>query len=70
MHMIYINAEFFSAQKPLVDQGFIIKASRSHSDTPHSVRLLWTSDRPDAEPSTWQHTIHAYGRAATGIGSK
>jgi hypothetical protein len=25
-------------------------------DTPHSVGLLWTSDRPDAETSTWRHT--------------
>jgi hypothetical protein len=34
-------------------RGFlIIEASRSHSDTPHSVRLLWTSDRLDAETST------------------
>jgi hypothetical protein len=24
--------------------------------TPHSVRLLWTGDQPDAETSTWQHT--------------
>jgi hypothetical protein len=42
------------AQLPLVDQD-LIEASRSHSDTPHSVRLLWTSDQPDAESSTWQH---------------
>jgi hypothetical protein len=33
---------------------------------PHSVGLLWTSDQPDAEVSTWQHTtliryIHAPG---------
>jgi len=33
----------------------IIEASRSHSGTPHSVGLLWTSDRSDAE-TTWQHT--------------
>jgi len=26
----------------------------SNSDTPHSVRLFWTSDRPIAEISTWQ----------------
>ena len=26
--------------------------TRTHSDTPHSVGLLWTSDRPDAETST------------------
>jgi hypothetical protein len=36
-----------------VGQGLlIIEASRSHSDTPHSVGLLWTSDQPDAETST------------------
>jgi hypothetical protein len=34
----------------------IVEVSRSHSDTPHSVGLLWTSDRPVAETSTWQHT--------------
>ena len=33
----------------------IIKASRSKA-TAHSVGLLWTSDQPDAETSTWQHT--------------
>jgi hypothetical protein len=41
----------------LVGQGLlIIEDSWSHSDTPHSVRLLWTSDQPDAETSTWHHT--------------
>jgi len=25
-------------------------------DTPQSVGLLWTSDQPDAETCTWQHT--------------
>jgi hypothetical protein len=54
------------AQKPLVGQGlFIIEASRSHS-----VGLLWTADRPDAETSTWQHTtlttdIHTTGGIRT-----
>ena len=34
-------------------QGFLfIEASRSYSDTPQPVGLLWTSDRPDAETST------------------
>jgi hypothetical protein len=32
----------------------IMEASRSHSDTLHSVGLPWTSDQPDVE--TWQHT--------------
>jgi len=45
------------AQKPLVGQGVLVfEASRSHSDTPQSVGLLWTSDQPDADTSTWQHT--------------
>jgi len=48
------------------------RASRSHSDTPHSVGLLWTSDKPDAETSTWQHTtdIHAPGGIRTRNPSK
>jgi len=33
----------------------IIDASRSHSGTPNSVGLLWTSDQFDMT-STWQHT--------------
>jgi len=41
------------AQQPQVGQGLlIIEASGSHSDTPHSVGLLWTSDRPVAEISS------------------
>jgi hypothetical protein len=45
------------AQQPLVSQGLlIIVASRSHSDTPHSLRLLWTSDQLDTVTSTWKHT--------------
>jgi len=49
------------AQRPIVGQGIIIiiiiiKVSRSHSDTPHSVGLLWTSDQPDSETYTSQHT--------------
>ena len=48
---------FHRAQKPLIGQGLlIIKASRSHSDTPHSVGLLWMSDKAEAQTSTWQHT--------------
>ena len=43
---------FPMAQQPLAGQGLIIEASRSHTDTPHSVGLLWMSDQPDAETST------------------
>ena len=39
------------AQQPLTDHSLlIIEAARPHSDTPHSLGLLWTSDQPDAEP--------------------
>ena len=42
-----------TVQQPLVDNGLlIIETSQSHSDTPHSVGLLWTCDQPDAETST------------------
>jgi len=40
----------------------IIEASRSHSDTPQSVRILWTSDHPVAETSPWQHTTFTRDR--------
>jgi hypothetical protein len=42
---------------PLVGQlSLIIEASRSHSDTPHSVGLLWTSDNTQHSQET---AIHA-----------
>jgi hypothetical protein len=45
------------ALQPVVGLGLlIIEASRLHSDTPHSVGLLWTSDQPDAETPTSPHT--------------
>jgi hypothetical protein len=51
---------------PLVGQGYLtVEASRSYSDTQRSVGLLWNSDQPEAENSTWQHraltrnSIHA-----------
>jgi hypothetical protein len=34
----------------------IIEAARSHADKPQSVGVLWTSDQPDAENYSWQHT--------------
>ena len=61
---IYIYICISRAQQPLVDQGLlIIEASQSHSiDTPHSVELLWTSNQPNEEISTWQQTIPARDR--------
>ena len=48
------------AQNPLVGQGLlIIEASRSHSETTHSVGLLWMNDQLYAQTSTCTtHNIH------------
>ena len=52
-----MNLIFSVTRQPLLDLGFlVIEVSRSHSDTPHSVGILWTSDQPVAETSNWQHT--------------
>jgi hypothetical protein len=51
------HVPLFMVRQPLVGQGLlIVELSRSHSDTPHSVGLLWTSDPPDAETPNSQHT--------------
>jgi hypothetical protein len=48
-----LNNTFFMAQPAIVGQGFfIIDASRTHSDTPQSVGLLWTGDQPAADITT------------------
>ena len=45
------------AQQPPLDKGLLnIEASRSHSDTPKSVGLLWTNDQLVAVTSTWYNT--------------
>jgi len=38
---------------------FTVEVSPSHADTPHTVGFLWTSDRPVAATSTWEHTTFA-----------
>jgi len=48
--------DFFIARQSLVGQGLLIVGALRHSDTLHWVGVLWTSDQPDAEISTWQHT--------------
>jgi hypothetical protein len=64
------------ARQPLMGQDLLaMETSRSHSDTRHSVGLLWTSDQPDAETSTWQDKtqdadIHVPGGIRTHIPSK
>ena len=45
------------AQQPNACQvRLILEACRSHTMKPRSAGLLWTSDRPVAETSTWKHT--------------
>jgi hypothetical protein len=54
----YFPHPLHGAKSP-VGQGLpIIEVSQSHSDTRHSVGLLWTRDQPDAETSTWQNNTH------------
>jgi hypothetical protein len=70
------NCPLFKALQLLVGQDLlIIEASRSNSDTPHPVGLLWTRDQLDAETSIKQHTtftrdIHALGGIRTHNTSK
>ena len=45
-----------AAQSRAMASSFLRFLEITHNDTPQSVRLLWTSDQPFAETSTWQHT--------------
>jgi hypothetical protein len=47
---------FCGATALLGPARLIVEVSRSHSNTAHSLGLLWTRDRSVAETSTWQHT--------------
>jgi hypothetical protein len=67
---IFLFVSSYVAQQLLVGLGLlIVEVSRSHSDTPHSVGLLWACDQPVAETSTWQYTTLPRDRhhAAGGI---
>jgi len=48
-----LRSIFFYSSTALVGPGLLCEVPRSYSDTPHSVGLLWTSDRPLAETATW-----------------
>ena len=53
----WLRSFFYHVATTLEGQGLLIVVdSRSHSDTPYSIGLLWTSYQPDAETSAWQHT--------------
>jgi len=59
------------AQQPLGDHDLlIIEVSGSHSVTPHSVGLLWTSDQPDNTQHSQKTDIHLRGGNRTRIPSK
>jgi len=47
---------FHGSTAPTGSRAPHFEISRSYSDAPRSVGLLWTSDRPDSEISTGQHT--------------
>jgi hypothetical protein len=75
-HLIWtMNSHIFS-HGSTAQRGLLYEVPGSRSDTPHSVGLLWTSDRPIAETSTdnthhSQEThIHAPGRIRTRNPSK
>ena len=53
----YVKGFFFLGLTAPSGPGlFIVKASLSHSASSHSVGLLWMSNHPGAETSTWQHS--------------
>ena len=74
----YANPFCRRATAPAVGQDLLIfEASRSNSDTPHSVGLLWSSDQPDLDRpqlDNIQHSqesnIHAFGGIRTRNPSK
>ena len=60
MPLIFFSVSLWSKSR---SWRLSLRASRSQSDPPHAVGLLWTSDQPEAETSTWQHrtlTIDKY----------
>jgi len=66
-NVIFCNF-FPMAQQPLVGQAlFIMEASRSHTNTIHSVGIFWTSDQCDAQTSTSQHSQQTDNHAPVGI---
>jgi len=64
---------FFHGWTALGGPGLLmVEVSRSHPDPPHSVGLLWTSDRPSqghvpesTQHSTQEKDIHATGGIRT-----
>ena len=55
LYKIDITFSLAICHNPPVGQGFLYQVPRSHTDALQSVGLLWTSDQPAADTSTWQH---------------
>jgi len=55
-----LSSNFFLPWPKSLQWGMASSFSRLHNHTQlstrHSVELLWSSDRPDAETSTWKYT--------------
>jgi hypothetical protein len=61
--IVFHNVFFFYGSTVLVGLGLgTVEVSKSRSDTPHSVGLLWMSDRSVAETSNWRHTANTTDR--------
>jgi len=53
---IIIYTHFFNSSTALLGLSLLIaEVPRSHSDTSHTIGLLWTSHGPVTETSTWRH---------------
>ena len=58
-----------AAQSRAMASSFLMFFEITHNDTPQSVGLLWTSDQPVAETSTWQHTTQQTSMPPAGFES-
>jgi len=58
LHNQYVSstAPYSHGSTAVVGLGLFYEVSRSHSDAPQSVGLLWTRDRSAAKNFTWQQT--------------
>jgi hypothetical protein len=55
-HTFSYSINFFQGSTSLVVLGLLYEVPRSHSDAPHSLGHLWTSDRSVVEMSTLKRT--------------
>jgi len=51
VHLVSHFLIFHGSKAPLELGFLVVEVPRLHSNTPHSLWLLWTSDRPVAETS-------------------